>query len=412
MTDMLLRQADIGISSASIAQPAATNAKVRQRHEFAGMTLELIVDLAGFQSLEADWNELYSAAARPEQVFQSYNWCWHWMRHYIGDGRTGPSLSIVTGRRDGRLVLLMPFVIQLRAGLRELSWLGEPVSQYGDIVADSTATGPNDLVTAWRWAVKATRADVANLRRVRADAVAAPMLSALGASIVATEEAPFLTLAHETNFAGWEERRQPRGRKNRRRQSRRLAEMGPVTFEEHTGTATAAKLAAEAIRMKRAALDAKAAIALSLADDRFEAFFTDAAAGLGRPAGVKVLALKSNDSPAALKILVENRTTSFLHVAVFDPRFEKCATGALLLEHVVEKNIREQRKTLDLLPPRHEYKLDFADGSALVHDHALALTLKGRAYAWGYLGMRRRLKSAIVAMPAPVRRAVAKLAGR
>ncbi len=409
MAELLLRQSVVE-SPVTQAPKAARHADARPSGQVAGLTLQLVDDFAGFERLEADWNALIASAGRPEHIFQGFNWCWHWCRHYLGDGRHGPELAIVTGRRNGQLVLLMPFVTERRAGLRELTWLGDPVSQYGDVVAAPEAAGPDTLVAAWRWAMTATRADVANLRRVRADAVAAPMLAALGATITATEAAPFLSVGSDTSFSGWEQRRQPRAIKNRRRQSRRLAELGPVAFERHVGTQAAADLASQAVRLKRDALDAKAAISLALADDRFHAFFADAAAGLGRPAGVTVMALTSNGSPAALKILIENGAACFLHVAVFDPAFEKCGAGALLLEHVVETTIREGRQTLDLLPPRHEYKLDFADGVMQVHDHALAVSTAGWLYARGYLGLRRRAKAVIEAMPAPVRRVFARVA--
>ena len=410
MSELLLRRSAIDaplVEAAAAEHRTATGPSA----QVAGLTLELVTDFDSFVRLEHDWNALIDSAERPEHVFQSFNWCWHWCRHYLGDGRQGPDLAIVTGRRNGRLVLLMPFVVERHAGLRELSWLGAPVSQYGDVIAAPEAQATETLVAAWRWTVAETRADVANLRRVRADAVAAPLIAAVGATITATEEAPYLSLADDKTFAGWEERRQPKAKKNRRRQARRLAELGPVAFERHAGTQAAGDLAGQAVRLKRDALDAKAAISLALADDRFQAFFADAAAGLGRPAGVTVMTLTSNGAPAALKILIENEATCFLHVAVFDPAFEKCGAGALLLEHVVETTIGEGRHTLDLLPPRHEYKLDFADGIMAVHDHALAVSTVGWLYARGYLGLRRRAKAMVEAMPAPLRKSLARLLG-
>lgn len=407
MSELLLLQSALETTTVDGAAGGRRNG-AGPSAEVDGLTLELIEGFEGFARLESDWNGLIDTAGRPEHVFQGFNWCWHWCRHYLGDGRQGPTLAIVTGRSNGRLVLLMPLVIERHAGLRELSWLGAPVSQYGDVVAAPEAQESDTLVAAWRWAVTATRADVANLRRVRSDAVAAPLLVAVGATITATEEAPYLSIGTDNDFNGWEERRQPRARKNRRRQARRLAELGPVAFEHHAGNQTTADLAAQAVALKRDALDAKAAIALALADDRFQAFFADAAAGLGRPAGVTVMTLTSNGMPAALKILVENAHVCCLHVAVFDPGFEKCGAGALLLEQVIDRTIREGRQTLDLLPPRHEYKLDFADGVVQVHDYALAVSTAGWFYARGYLGLRRRAKSAIEALPAPVRKLLVK----
>lgn len=377
----------------------------------AGIEFDVISSLAGLETIEADWNELHRSSARPHQVFQTFNWCWHWCRHYLADNPAGPTLAVVTGRRAGRLVLVMPLAVQRRVGLTELSWLGEPVSQYGDVLATQDASRVEILLDAWRVAVSRTRADVANLRRVRADSVAAPLLEAIGATVTASEEAPYLDLAGETDFPGWEDRRKPKARTNRRRQARRLAESGPVDFVALAGTPEAGALAAHAVRLKRATLGAKGAFSPALADERFEAFFADVAAARTRPAGVTVLTITSNGEPIALKILLESEAAAFLHVAVFEPGFEKRGAGSLLLQHLVERTINARRGTLDLLPPRHDYKMDLGDGVVAVNDHALAVSAAGWIYTQGYLRLRRKLKGAIEGLPRPVRRVIARLVG-
>ncbi|MBS0242258.1 MAG: GNAT family N-acetyltransferase [Proteobacteria bacterium] len=409
MSQLVLRDptvtmpADAGETAAGTAHSRAS----AHRHPIA---FELITNLKGLEAIERDWNDLYAAVARPEQVFQSFNWCWHWCRHYALADQKATGIAVVAGRIEGRLALLMPLAVECVAGIKELRWLGEPVSQYGDVVAHPVAAHPADLEAAFRFAATETGADVANLRRVRADAIANRLLKRLGARITATEEAPYLDLSASDGFAAWEARRKPRAAKNRRRQARRLAEAGEVTFVSHSGSPEARDLAALSVRLKRQTLTAKGAIAPSLADERFEAFFADAAEGLGRPTGIRVTAICSNGAPAAIKVLVENDAASFLHIAVFEPGFEKCAPGALLLERVVADTIAEGRPTLDLLPPRHEYKMDFADGTVAVSDHAIALSAKGWLYANAYLRLRRRLKAAVEGLPAPLRKALAKVA--
>jgi CelD/BcsL family acetyltransferase involved in cellulose biosynthesis len=273
------------------------------------------------------------------------------------------------------------------------------------------AAGVEHLEAAWRFAVTQTGADVANLRRVRDDAIAARLFDRLAAEMTAAEEAPFLELSGDRCFKGWENRRKPRAIKNRRRQERRLAEQGEIRFLALTGTEEASALAAHAVRLKRDTLADKGGISLTLADPRFERFFADVVHGCGRPAGATVLALTSHGTPAALKILIETNDAAFLHVAVFEPRFEKCGVGALLLEHVIGRTIEGGRRKFDLLPPRHNYKLDFADGSIFVRDYAVALSAKGWVYTRGVLRLRSRIKHAIAKMPKPVRRLIGRLAG-
>ena len=57
------------------------------------LDLSLITDRAAFEALEADWNDLFARAGRPTQVFQTFNWNWHWARHYLPDAEGGVAAS-------------------------------------------------------------------------------------------------------------------------------------------------------------------------------------------------------------------------------------------------------------------------------------------------------------------------------
>jgi len=75
--------------------------------------LQLITARRDFDALEAEWNDLFTRAGRPTQVFQSFNFCWHWANHYLSSSPGGIprlTLSIVTGRRNGRLIVVWPLV--------------------------------------------------------------------------------------------------------------------------------------------------------------------------------------------------------------------------------------------------------------------------------------------------------------
>lgn len=408
MSELILRQAGTGMSMARLA-PA--NDHVARATTGSDVAFELVDTLDRFHALEDGWNALFDAVASPMQVFQSYAWCWHWCRHYLPQrGRRGPQLAVVAGRIDGRLVLVMPLVVERRAGLRELCWLGEPVSQYGDVLATETARSPEVLARAWRFAAAGTRADVANLRKVRADSFAASMLRQAGTSVTAVEEAPWIDLSKAATFDEFDESLPGKGRrKNRRRQMRRLEERGKVEFECHHGTEDAARLADYAIRLKRVWLRDRDYISPALVDDRFAAFFADVAHGQGKPAGVKVLAVRSHAEVAALDIVIDCKGARFLHIAVFVGKFEKTGAGAILLEHAIMRCFGEGIRIFDLLAPKHEYKLDYTEQTTAIEDHALALSLKGRAWLSGFLAFRRRLKAAVETMPAPMRRGVAAL---
>src|SRR5262249_31241053 len=135
--------------------------------------LALIAERAQFDGLEAEWNALFDRAGRPQNVFQQFGWLWHWANHYA-DREVG--LSIVIGRRNGRLVLVWPLVMTRIAGLKKLSWMGEPVSQYGDVLADSEENAIDLLHSSWAY-IQSLGADIISLRRIRSDGAVSRLLA-------------------------------------------------------------------------------------------------------------------------------------------------------------------------------------------------------------------------------------------
>ena len=60
-------------------------------------------------------------------------------------GTKGAELAIVTARRNGSLVMVWPLVLERSNGLSTLSWMGDPVSQYGDVLVDDLADATDVL---------------------------------------------------------------------------------------------------------------------------------------------------------------------------------------------------------------------------------------------------------------------------
>lgn len=372
-----------------------------------GVTFQLITEVTDLDKIGPEWDDLFASAGTAAQVFQTFAWNRLWCRHYLDahntQSATWTRLAIVTGRRAGRLVLLWPLVLERVAGLRQLAWMGHPVSQYGDVLAAPEVGGEAILRAAWRFAVALTRADVAHLRKVRVSSIAAKALADLGASVVGTEHAPHVALAGAHSFAACEARFTPKGRKNRSRHMRRLRDAGAVAFASYSNGEDAALLAERAVAMKRESLARKAQISRALADDRFQQFFSDAALGHQRGIDCEISSITCDGEIAAIQIVLECLRHRFLHVAVYGARFEKYGVGGLLLEHTLRNSFDGGIERFDLLAPRHAYKMEFARDVEAVHDYALGITLRGRLYARLGLGLRQTLKQGVERLPAPVR---------
>ncbi len=414
MADAVLNRIDIGLGTVDrlVAQPGPKTAIARAPGpaETPILELALVTDLAAFDALEPEWNTLVAQSDCPNLAFQTFNWNWHWARHYLANnGRRGQKLAIVTGRSAGRLSLVLPLVTSRAFGLTRLSWMGEPVSQYGDIIVAPEIANPANVERALAFAISQTGADMLYLRKVRDDAAIAPVLASRRTSVTAIEEAPFMSLGTTPDFEAFEDCHGAKRKKNRRRQMRRLADRGAVTFDRNAGNGEAAALADHAVRLKRASLTGRGDIAPAFADPCFASFFADAVHGHGRPTGASVMTIRCGGEIAAMQIFIDHGHRRFLHLAVFSSKFEKCGAGALLLEQAARDCYPSGIATFDLLCPKHEYKMDFADGTMPVRDHALGVSVPGRAFVRGILTFRATAKTSIERLPAPMRGAVGRV---
>ena len=74
---------------------AARTAKIAK---VIGLELALVATRDGFDGLEADWNSLFARVHRSHQVFQAFNWNWHWANHFLTPDRSRPALRTVCPR--------------------------------------------------------------------------------------------------------------------------------------------------------------------------------------------------------------------------------------------------------------------------------------------------------------------------
>jgi CelD/BcsL family acetyltransferase involved in cellulose biosynthesis len=371
------------------------------------LTFAVIDDQAGICALETEWNQLFERAGRPTQVFQTFSWNWHWCRHFVWNEPQASKQSaiIVTARNNGRLVMVWPLAMEQIGLLRQLVWMGEPVSQYGDILADTDAVTQKSINDAWAFALKALKPDVVRLRRVRADAVIAPHLASLPSLETVTNEAPYLDLASAADFSAYEQRYSSKARKNRRRLARRLEEQGTVKYALLSRRPEAGPAARQAVEMKQSWLRDRGLLSPALADPRFAAFMADVAAAVDRTTGVQVSVLSLNDTPVGLQIGIIAKQRLSLHVIVYDLAHEKSGVGVLHLEHAIAEAYDQGLTAIDLLAPRADYKMDWADGAIAVVDHAIPVSAIGKVYAHLYLGfVREHAKSLVKRLPASLTR--------
>lgn len=348
---------------------------------------------AAFDALETDWNDLFARAGRDVHAFQTFNFAWHWCNHFLAapsDGRrSNESLYVVTLRRGGRLALLWPLVRSRRAGIVRLSTLGEPISQYSDLIVEDAPDKEALIAAAFDYVSRHSGADLIYLRRVRSDSNAAALTTRPDGIFIERFEAPFLDLASAPNFDTYEKRYSSKARRNRRRFQRRFEERAPTATETHRSGTRARELAELAIHLKRAWLKDRGIVSPALMDPRTKAFFGAVAEAGERGAECHVTSISSRGEPAAIEIAFDCRGRRAVHLIVYALKFERVGAGQLLIESSLRNGYKTGIARYDLLTPADPYKLDWADAVVPVSDWAYAWSPLGRLYAAGYLARLR-----------------------
>ena len=396
-----------------LAKPAALPARLDAGAE---LQISIVASVSELATLQMDWNDLFERAGQPAHVFQTHGFLALFARTHgyaatsrePGLGRRS-ELAIVTAYRGGRLVLAWPLAIERRFGLRVLSWLGEPVAQYGDVLVDPAEDTLAVLGSAYAHVLATLRPDLIRLRKVRADAVIAPFLASLGIPAQNAVEAPCVTLT--AGGSSFEDRQNGKAKKNRRRLYRRLEERGAVTFEEATGNALTGLIEA-GLADKRDWLVRRGLLSPALADTRLDAFMAAATAPAGHATGATVFALKHDGRAIAFAFGLRCKQRLMLHLITYASDYEKCGAGVLNLEAILRLAEAEGLEAVDLLPPKADYKLDWADTCVQVGDYAWGTTLCGRLGVMLDTIVKPEAKRALERLPLTARQKLAQRALR
>jgi CelD/BcsL family acetyltransferase involved in cellulose biosynthesis len=283
--------------------------------------------------------------------------------------------------------------------------MGDPVSQYGDILAEQSADALELQRAAWAHILAAVKPDLVWLARVREDAAIAPLLAELGGLVTQRRAAPYAR-------RGETEKNAP-SRNRRRNTTKNLAKLGVVTFVQDAGSAAASAMGLTAIGWKRQQLLERGIPSPSVADPRFAAFFAGVLADPKMASTCRAFMLQSNGAPAAGSILVTCKDRVAGHLAAFNPAFEKLSAGTLMLEGAMTRAFGEGFAVFDLMAPADAYKARLAPNEIGVIDWAVPVSRAGGVYARLYLvRLRGALRAALAALPLPVGRFIAAHYGR
>ena len=402
------------VNRSSIAEAAASRRaeaeRVGLRPYGAGLSIELVNDLETFQTLEHDWNALLDGNHANQLAFQSFAWIRSWLTTYLPLAHDQMQASvIVTARVNGELRLVCPFAIKSTLGVTCLTWLGEPASQYGDILTGADGAAPDVIDATLGFAIDKLQPDIIHLRKVRADAAILPWLTAQNATLTASDKAPYLNFRDACSFDDYCARYAGKARKNRRRLRRRLGEAGAVATTVLPPGAAARDAIRTGLAFKQAWLIERGLVSSALRDPHMPSFLAHFASHPDDHAVPFVSVMHCGETPVSVQFGIIAKHRLALHMIAYNPKTEKSGAGVLHIEDTIAYCIENGLSEMDFLAPDAPYKQAWADAATAVCDYVAPRTLKGRVYAQGYLcSTRDILKTRVQALPLGLRQSIAK----
>ncbi len=394
------------IQTTMFSRPAAHRGAIVDGQTTSELQITLISTLSGLKALADEWNDLFARVGQPQQVFQTHGFAHEWSNHFLTTPAASPSsnrLAIVVARRAGCAVLIWPLVINSELGLRVLTGLGEPVAQYTDAVIDPSEDATSLLGLALAEIIRVHAPDLIRLRKVRADATITPLLADIATHRINPVQAPFVTL--RAGGSPFEDRQTGKAKKNRRRLLRRLEEHGSVEFRSLGGDADAGRTIATGLAAKREWLKRRGLLSPAIANPRLDGFLQAVSTSASTATGCRLFALDVAGKTVALAMGFQCGGRLMLHLITQIEEVERFGAGILNLEAVLKRIEAEGLSALDLLPPRADYKEDWADGAVEVADHVLGLTAAGRVWSLAVDRLLKpRLKRTLEALPFALRR--------
>ena len=333
----------------------------RQRALFSArqdLRVSEVRDLAGFDALEAEWNDLVRHT--DDQVFYRHEFLRCWLRHFAPKGR----LRILTGRdAEGRLVAVLP--LQAKPGKQ----YGMPVRQLLSLTNkhscrfDLLAEDPRRAGTAFLGhLMKDPTWDVLRLADVPEGGSAFAILAEarrVGMPCGTWESAhsPYAVLPETV-----EEWQGERGRKSKplRRRRRRLEERGPVTLERVTGGERLTERLAEGFALERSGWKAERGTAIAQSARR-RAFYSDLADVAAKAGWLGLYFLRLDTQAVAFQYGLEYGGRYLAMKPGYDERFAEVSPGQLLTEGLIQDCIGRGVTELDLLGDDAPFKREWTD---------------------------------------------------
>jgi CelD/BcsL family acetyltransferase involved in cellulose biosynthesis len=343
------------------------------------LLVRTLTSLEHMERVADEWQRFEQASTAPIAWFQTYQWCSTWMRVH---GKNDYSPHIYLLYEGNELVAVWPLMLERStAGIKVLRSLGEPHSQYANILTrDGKLSEAQALIL--RSALQASRADSIVLNLVPEGSPLKMVMPSEHETAELTNEAAYLDLTQYKKASDFIESASKSVKKNRRRGMGILGREGEVRLEVvQPGTPKYEEHIKTCLDLKAAWIGRTGRISFGLAFPDHARFLSCLRLAEGSDDGPKMFVLFAGKKPVAYEIGFLHRGHYYCYLGSFVWRYRDASPGKIQMEKTIEWLIENGAASYDLLANPADYKKNFSSATVPLTGYAWSLTLAGKAHS-------------------------------
>jgi CelD/BcsL family acetyltransferase involved in cellulose biosynthesis len=373
------------------------------RMAYKSLLVKQLISVSEMDMYATQWRELDRRTTARMVWFQSHDWCHNWMSIH---GKEGFEPRIIALFRGNRLTAVLPMMIETTTvGVRILRGLGEPHSQYANILTETGALIDEEIAILKKAILEISDADSLVLNLVPEDSPLQKILPASARTPEFDNSASQFVLEGIASGADFAAQRKTSVKKKTRKALDQLKARGSVEFTVvRPDDARYLPWVKQCLRFKSQWLSRTGRISTGLDFEDHSEFLAAVPHHQHHGQGPIISALTLEGKPIAIEIGFLHHGHYYCYLGGFDWSFRQVSPGKLQMEMTLAWLIDQGVHTFDLLANPSDYKSEYSNRTVALTSHAMAITRYGRVYASVWHGMLRpALKRAFKTLPADVR---------
>lgn len=369
------------------------------------LNTKVLDSLAAIDAAAGAWRDLETRCEGGLTYFQTLSWCRNWVAHFSRAGRVTPHIRTVW--RGDVMVAVWPLMVNVgRLGVRRLECLGDPHTQYANMLCDAAEDARTVMHMLMVGLEREARCDVVVLNAVPAHSPLGRVLKARNPRAAEDNAAAILDLSGFASPQAYLDSLGKSQKRNRNRRLNRLSRFGALDFAVlWPGDPDYAAHLATCMAMKRRWLRETGRYSTGFAFRGYEAFLASLEGDAESRTGACLAVLSCDGRAVAAELGFIRHGHFYSYIGGFDWDLRDYSPGKVIMGMVVAWLIENRVSAYDLLGNPADYKQSWSNRAVPLGAHAIARSWRGRIYAGAWLrGLRPAAKRFYGAVPETLRK--------